>query len=355
MAKKKLRVGLIGATGYGGVGLIELLINHPYISIAALMAKQEIDKPISTIYPHLKGFCDLPVFDPADPKCPHDFDIVFYATPDGVGQKEARKWLNKGVKVIDYSGDFRFNDKDSYASYAARIGKPKEHADPDILHSSTYGLPELHREKIASSDLVGNPGCFAVSCILGIVPALKFGLIDSKDIIFDAKSGVSGAGKTPSPLFHFPARYEAVNAYKITGHQHVYEIERELASLTDKEIKITFTPHVIPVSRGIIATTYANIATNVNMENLREAYDSMYSKEPFIRIFSHGEILSTTDVRGSNFCNILLTIDSRTGKLIVISVIDNLVKGQAGNALQNMNIMMQIEETTGLMYPGNFP
>jgi len=355
MAKKKLRVGLIGATGYGGVGLIELLINHPYISIAALMAKQEIDKPISAIYPHLKGFCDLPVFDPADPKCPHDFDIVFYATPDGVGQKEARKWLNKGVKVIDYSGDFRFNDKDSYASYAARIGKPKEHADPDILHSSTYGLPELHREKIANSDLVGNPGCFAVSCILGIVPALKFGLIDSKDIIFDAKSGVSGAGKTPSPLFHFPARYEAVNAYKITSHQHVYEIERELASLTDKEIKITFTPHVIPVSRGIIATIYANIATNVNMENLREAYGSMYSKEPFIRIFSHGEILSTTDVRGSNFCNILLTIDSRTGKLIVISVIDNLVKGQAGNALQNMNIMMQIEETTGLMYPGNFP
>jgi N-acetyl-gamma-glutamyl-phosphate reductase len=187
------------------------------------------------------------------------------------------------------------------------------------------------------------------------VPALKFGLIDSKDIIFDAKSGVSGAGKTPSPLFHFPARYEAMNAYKVTGHQHVYEIERELASLIDKEIKITFTPHVIPVSRGIIATTYANIATNVNMENLREAYDSMYSKEPFIRIFSHGEILSTTDVRGSNFCNILLTIDSRTGKLIVISVIDNLVKGQAGNALQNMNIMMQIEETTGLMYPGNFP
>jgi len=355
MAKKKLRVGLIGATGYGGVGLIELLINHPYISIAALMAKQEIDKPISAIYPHLKGFCDLPVFDPADPKCPHDFDIVFYATPDGVGQKEARKWLNKGVKVIDYSGDFRFNDKDSYASYAARIGKPKEHADPDILHSSTYGLPELHREKIASSDLVGNPGCFAVSCILGIVPALKFGLIDSNDIIFDAKSGVSGAGKTPSPLFHFPARYEAMNAYKVTGHQHVYEIERELASLTDKEIKITFTPHVIPVSRGIIATIYANIATNVNMGNLRDAYGSMYSKEPFIRIFSHGEILSTTDVRGSNFCNILLTIDSRTGKLIVISVIDNLVKGQAGNALQNMNIMMQIEETTGLMYPGNFP
>ncbi len=355
MSKKKIRAGIIGATGYGGVGLIELLINHPYITIGALMAKHDIHKPISTIYPHLKGFCDLPVFDPSAPDCPDDFDIVFYATPDGVGQKGARRWLNEGVKVIDYSGDFRFNDKDSYASYASRIGKAKKHADPDILPSSIYGLPELHRAEIVDSALVGNPGCFAISCILGIVPALKSGLIDNKDIIFDAKSGVSGAGKTPLPAFHFPARYEAMNAYKVTGHQHVYEIERELAIMLGKETEITFTPHVIPVSRGIITTIYANLLPKVNMESLREAYDSMYSKEPFIRVFSQGEILSTTDVRGSNFCNISLNIDSRTGKLIVISLIDNLVKGQAGNALQNMNIMMQIEETTGLMYPGNFP
>lgn len=355
MAAKKIKVGLIGATGYGGVGLIELLINHPSVTIGALMAKQEINRPISSIYPHLKGFCDLPVFDPTDPGCPDDFDIIFYATPDGVSQKEARKWLNKGVKVIDYSGDFRFNDKDSYASYAARIEKEKEHADPDILPFSTYGLPELHKEKIASSDLVGNPGCFAVSCILGLSPALKSGLIDCKDIIFDTKSGVSGAGKKPSPMFHFPARYEAMNAYKVTGHQHVYEIERELSLLSSKEIKITFTPHVVPLSRGIIATIYANLLPNVNMKILRDAYKNTYDTEPFIRVFSHGEILSSTDVRGSNFCNISLNIDSRTGKLIIISLIDNLVKGQAGNALQNMNIMMQIEETAGLMYPGNFP
>jgi N-acetyl-gamma-glutamyl-phosphate reductase len=355
MAKKKIRVGLIGATGYGGVGLIELLINHPSVVISALIAKQETGKPISAVYPHLKGFCDLPVFDPADPQCPHDFDIVFYATPDGVGQKEATEWLQKGVKVIDYSGDFRFNDKKSYASYAARIGKPTEHASPDILQSTTYGLPELYRKIIANSTLVGNPGCFAVSCILGLVPALKFGLINSEDIIFDAKTGVSGAGKTPSPSFHYPARYEAMNAYKVTGHQHVYEIERELSRAADKEIKITFTPHVIPVSRGIITTIYATITDNANIKYVRDAYDTMYGTEPFIRVFSHGEVVSNTDVRGSNFCNISLTIDSRTGKLIVISVIDNLVKGQAGNALQNMNIMMHLEETTGLMYSGNFP
>ena len=355
MAKKKIHVGLIGATGYGGVGLIKLLINHPLITLAALMAKQETGKPISEVYPHLKGFCDLPVFDPADPQCPDDFDIVFYATPDGVGQKEAAKWLQQDVKVIDYSGDFRFNDKESYASYAARIGKPKEHANPDILHSTTYGLPEVHREKIATSQIVGNPGCFAVSCILGLIPALKFDLIESEGIIFDTKTGVSGAGKAPSPLFHFPARYEAMNAYKVTGHQHVFEIERELSRVAGKELKVTFTPHVIPVSRGIVATIYATVTPHANIETVREAYETVYGKEPFIRVFSHEEVICSTDVRGSNFCNISLSIDSRTGKLIVISVIDNLVKGQAGNALQNMNIMMHIEETTGLMYPGNYP
>jgi N-acetyl-gamma-glutamyl-phosphate reductase len=355
MVKKKIKVGIIGAAGYGGVGLIEHLINHPFVTMGALIEKRDINKPISVIYPHLKGFCDLPVLDPDDPNCPDDFDIVFYATPDGVGQKGARAWLRKGVKVIDYSGDFRFNDKDSYASYALRIGMTEKHADPDILPSSTYGLPELHRAEIAESDLVGNPGCFAVSCILGLAPALKSGLIDTHDIVVDAKTGASGAGKTPAPTFHFPARYEAMNAYKVTGHQHVCEIERELSLLGGEEIKITFTPHVVPLSRGIITTIYANLLQRANMESLRDAYQSMYTKEPFIRLFSHGEIVSTSDVRGSNFCNISLCIDQRTVKLIVISVIDNLVKGQAGNALQNMNIMMGIEETTGLMYPGSFP
>jgi N-acetyl-gamma-glutamyl-phosphate reductase len=355
MVKKKIRVGLIGAAGYGGVGLIELLINHPSISICALVDKQDTNKPISEIYPHLKGFCDLPVLDPADLDCAGKFDLIVFATPDGVAQRQARKWLNEGTKVIDYSGDFRFSDREGYASYAARIGGSEEHADPDILPSSMYGLPELYRKEIATSNLVGNPGCFAASCILGLAPALKLRLIDSDDIIIDAKSGVSGAGKTPKPSFHFPARHEAANAYKVTGHQHICEIEREFALLTGKETRITFTPHVVPLTRGIISTMYANLLPQVGLERLRDAYSSMYYREPFIRVYSHGETLSTTDVRGTNFCNISLNIDPRTEKLIVISVIDNLVKGQAGNALQNMNIMMGIKETAGLMHPGRFP
>jgi N-acetyl-gamma-glutamyl-phosphate reductase len=355
MTKKHISVGVIGATGYGGVGLVELLINHPFAAIGGLMAKQDINKPISTIYPHLRGFCDLRVYDHLDPECPDNFDIVFYATPDGVGQMDASRWLDRGVKVIDYSGDFRFNDRRSYASYAQRIGRKETHADPEILSSSTYGLPELHRKEIAKSVLVGNPGCYAVACILGIAPALKFRLVERDGMVFDGKSGVSGAGKTPSPLFHFPARHEAMHAYKVTGHQHVYEIERELTAVSGGEVTITFTPHVVPLSRGIIATIYADLLPEVTFEHVRDAYQAMYADEPFIRVFTHGEVISTTDVRGSNFCNISLNIDQRTGKLIAISVIDNLMKGQAGNAVQNMNIMLGFEETAGLMRAGIFP
>ncbi|MFW6148101.1 MAG: N-acetyl-gamma-glutamyl-phosphate reductase [Thermodesulfobacteriota bacterium] len=355
MSTKHIKAGVIGATGYGGVGLIELLINHPFAVLGGLMAKQDINKPISAVYPHLRGFCDLPVFDPLDPECPDDFDIVFYATPDGVGQKGAGKWLEKGTKVIDYSGDFRFNDNQSYLSYARRIGKTEMHADPKILGLSTYGLPELHREEIAGSVLVGNPGCYAVACILGIAPALKFGLVKREGIVFDGKSGVSGAGKTPSPKFHFPARHESMNAYKVTGHQHVYEVERELTAISGKKITITFTPHVVPISRGIIVTIYADLCGEISLGQVLDAYEALYTDQAFIRIFTHGELISTTDVRGSNFCNISLNIDPRTGKLIAISVIDNLVKGQAGNAVQNMNLMMGIDETTGLMHAGIFP
>ena len=214
----KIRVGIIGAGGYGGCGAIELLLGHPRAEIAALIDKQDVGKPISELYPHLKGFCDLPLLDPNDPNLPHDFHVVFFATPDGVGQKEASSWLDKGIKVIDYSGDFRFNDLETYRGYAARIEKKAEHTSPDLLPQSVYGLAELHRDEIANSSLVGNPGCFAVSCILGLAPALKGNVIETETIICDAKTGVSGAGKRPSPTFHYPARYEAMNAYRISGH-----------------------------------------------------------------------------------------------------------------------------------------
>ena len=351
----KIKVGIIGAGGYGGCGAIEILIEHPEVEISALMAKHETGKPVSDIYPHLKGFCDLPVFDPQDPACPDDFDVVFYATPDGVGQQYAKIWLEKGVKIIDYSGDFRFNDPDTYKSYAKRIGKTWEHASPELLSQTVYGLAELHRNEIAKSSIVGNPGCFAVSCILGLAPAISASLVEKNSIICDAKTGVSGAGKTPSPTFHYPARYDAMNAYKISGHQHVFEIERELSLIADEEIKVTFTPHVVPLTRGILSTIYGNLTGSTNVNDILDIYKEFYKDSKFIRIFGPERYQASTDVRGSNFCNLSINVDERTGKLIIVSLIDNLMKGQAGSAVQNMNIMLGLEETTGLLKPGRFP
>jgi len=352
---QKIRAAIIGAGGYGGCGAVELLIGHPNVEIAALFDKQDIGKSLSDIYPHLRGFCDLPLLDPDDRNRPEDFDVVFFSTPDGVGQKEARHWLSKNIKVIDYSGDFRFNNADTYKGYAARIGKTLEHASPDLLLQAVYGLAELHRKEIAAAKVVGNPGCFAVSCILGLAPAMKGDLIEEGSIICDSKTGVSGAGKKPAPAFHYPARYDAMNAYRISGHQHVYEIERELGLVAGKEMKITFTPHVIPLCRGILSTIYADLKPGRNAETAFETYRSFYRGEAFVRVFGPGSTVISTDVRGSNFCNISVNADPRTGKLIVVSVIDNLVKGQAGSAVQNMNLMFGLEETAGLFRPGQYP
>jgi N-acetyl-gamma-glutamyl-phosphate reductase len=351
----KIRVGIIGASGYGGCGAIELLQNHPYVEISGLFAKQDTGKPISELYPHLKGFCDLLVRAPDDPNSPDDFQVVFFATPDGVGQTGARKWIERGAKVIDYSGDFRFNDLETYKGYAARIGRPQEHASPELLPRSVYGLTELHRSKISQSNLVGNPGCFAVSCILGLSPAINSKLIDPDSIIFDAKTGVSGAGKSPNPTFHYPARYESMNAYKIAGHQHVYEIERELSLLAGQDLKVTFTPHVVPLCRGILTTIYAQLNAGQTLKTVEEAYRTFYKDDVFVRIFGPETPQVSVNVRGSNFCNISLNMDERTGKLIVVSLIDNLVKGQAGSAVQNMNIMLGLDETIGLSHPGIYP
>jgi len=352
---EKIKVGIVGAGGYGGCGAIEILCRHPHVTIESLMAVHDIGKPISSLYPHLTGFCDLPVLSTEDPAVPDSFDVVFFATPDGVGQQQAARWLDNGAKIIDYSGDFRFDSAEIYRGYAERIGRNPEHAAPHLLSRTVYGLTELHREQLPGADLVGNPGCFAVSCILGLAPAAAENLIEFDTIVCDAKSGVSGAGKTPKPTFHYPARYECMNAYKIAGHQHVFEIERELSRLAGKEITITFTPHVVPLSRGILSTIYAQTRQGISIGDLVDAYRSFYAGEAFIRVFEPGTALMSTDVRGSNFCNISVNYDDRTGKMIVVSLIDNLMKGQAGSAVQNMNVLFGLGESEGLGIPGFFP
>lgn len=351
----KIRVGIIGAGGYGGCGAIEILSRHPYAELKALIDKQDVGRPISELYPHLEGFCDLPILSPDDAERLENLDVVFFSTPDGVGQKEAPYWLARGIKVIDYSGDFRFNDPEIYKGYAERIGRKAAHASPHLLKEAVYGLAELHRGEIAQARIVGNPGCFAVSCILGLAPALKEGLIGQEGIVCDAKTGVSGAGKNPSPTFHYPARYEAMNAYKVSGHQHVYEIERELSLAAGRQINITFTPHVVPLCRGIMSTLYGKLDQGLSARTIEEAYRAFYKEDDFIRIYGPQKPLVSTNVRGSNFCALSVNMDERTGMLIIVSHIDNLVKGQAGSAVQNMNIMFGLPENAGLNHPGLYP
>ncbi|MBQ7188558.1 MAG: N-acetyl-gamma-glutamyl-phosphate reductase [Kiritimatiellae bacterium] len=350
-----IRVKVVGATGYGGVGITELLLRHPEVKLVSLIAREAVGQKINEVYPHLDGFCDLPVLAADDPAAQEPVDVVFYSTPDRVGMYQAPDDLAKGAKVIDYSGDFRFTSEEAYADYATRIGKDPVHASPQLLGKNVYGLAELHRADIRKADLVGNPGCFACSCILGMAAAAKEKMILPHSVICDCKSGVSGAGKKPKPGFHYPARYENMNAYRLSGHQHVCEVERELSQQAGEDIKITFTAQVVPVCRGILSTLYADLRAPMSEGEVLELYRSFYRDSPFVRIYPSNTDMSTQYVRGTNYCNLVVSVDSRVNRLRIVAHIDNLMKGQAGSALQNMNLMFGLPENTGLDHAGVYP
>ncbi len=350
-----IKAKVIGASGYGGVGIIELLIGHPEVSIESLVALENTGMAISDLYPHLKGFCDLPISPPGQPGA--EVDVTFMATPDRVGMKLAQAELDAGAKVIDYSGDFRFNSAEAYASYARRIGLDPGHCTPELLGAAVYGLAELHRADLTpSTALVGNPGCFAVSCILGLAPAVHAGLIQTDGMICDCKTGVSGAGKKLNPMFHFPARYEQMNAYRLSGHQHVCEVERELGLLAGRhDLALTFTAQVVPVCRGIMSTLYGVLTKDLSETAALQIFRDFYADSPFVRVLESTATVGTQQVRGTNYCNLVVSVDTRTRRLRVVSYIDNLVKGQAGSALQNMNLLFGLDETAGMKGPGMYP
>jgi N-acetyl-gamma-glutamyl-phosphate reductase len=351
-----IKAKIVGAGGYGGVGITELLLRHPHAQIGCLVDTENVGLPFSDLYPHLKGFCDEKIIAPNDPKALEPHDVVFFSTPDGVGMQFARPELEKGAKVIDYSGDFRFNDLNEYAEYARRIGRDPQHKSPDLVKDTVYGVAELHRGEINQQrKLVGNPGCFAISCLLGLSPAMKFKLVDPASLICDCKTAVSGAGKKPSPVFHYPARYDYMNAYKLSGHQHVMEVERELGLLAGQKICVTFTTQVVPMCRGILSCCYGTLAAGIKPEQVMEAYQAFHKGNAFVRLFDRNAAIGTVHVRGTNYCNLIVDVDARTNRLRVISHIDNLMKGQAGNALQNMNLLFGFGETTGLDRPAQYP
>jgi N-acetyl-gamma-glutamyl-phosphate reductase len=351
-----IKVKIVGASGYGGIGVTEIIHGHPEAEIVALISRDDVGTPISDVYPHLKGFVDMKICAVDSPEALVEADVVFMATPDQVGMKLAPDEIAKGSKVIDYSGDFRFNTKEAYAEYARRIGLNTTHASPELMEHSVYGLSELHRRELnTSTSIVGNPGCFAVSCILGLSPAVKSGILDPAFIVCDCKTGVSGAGKKPSPTFHYPARYDHMNAYKLAGHQHVCEIERELSLLAGSDIKITFTSHVVPVCRGIMSTLYGALKKDMSEEEVIAIYREFFKNDAFIRVFNSTAPIGSPHVRGSNYCNLVVSVDRRTQRLRVVAYIDNLMKGQAGSAVQNMNLICGLPETMGLDRPGMFP
>lgn len=349
-------VKIIGATGYGGLGMIEILLRHPEFKLIAIAATQEVGKPISAVWPYLEGFCDMPIL-AADSDEFRDMaaDVVVSSTPDGVGMTRAPAELAAGRKFLDYSGDFRFNSTELYAEYATRIGKDPVHKSPELLPEAVYGLSELHRTEIAGARLVGNPGCFAMSCILGLAPAVKDGLVELDGIICDCKTAISGAGKKATQTYHYPERYDNMNAYRLSGHQHVMEIERELALLAGRDIRVTFTPQVVPMCRGIMSVLYGKLPTGATQKKILECYRAAYAGDRFVFVKDGSQPAGTVDVRGSNRCLLTVATDERTGVFRVVSHIDNLVKGQAGSAAQNLNLMFGYPEDAGLDGPGSHP
>lgn len=357
MQRKRYRAQIVGATGYGGLGMTEQLVRHPEIEITGLLAKSDVGKAISEFFPHLRGFCDRVVDEAREEVIGQDADVVIFSTPDRVAMQYAPRLREAGIRVLDYSGDFRFQDVAVYQRYAERQPSVagRAHDCPELLPRSAYGVPELFRGDIRDAGLVGNPGCFSIAMELALAPALKAGLLEPRSIVVDGKTGISGAGKKPTPSFHFPERVENVTPYRVAAHQHGVEAALHLSRYAGREVGLTFVPHLVPISRGIECTCYAQLAAETSFERVQELYCDTYRDEPFVRVLPRGVAPGPKAVHGSNLCDLSLFVDAENERLVVVSSIDNLMKGQAANALQNINLMLGLEETLGLdripLYP----
>lgn len=344
-----IKASVVGATGYLGGEVIRLLLNHPLISLSHLTSTSSRGQPLYAHHPSLRGVTRA-VFEEYDAETvAKDSDVVFCAVPHGaaIGVASELLSLDPEVKVIDLSADFRLRDA---AAYAAWYGA--EHTAPGLLPQAVYGLPELYGDAIGATRLVANPGCYPTSAILGLAPLLFHGAIEPKTLIVDSKSGVSGAGRALSAQTHYPECNESIKAYAVASHRHTPEIEQECSALCGAPVTITFTPHLVPMNRGILTVAYADLAPGADPSSLHGLYESFYARAPFVRVLEEGVLPETRAVRGTNFCDVQIVTDKRTGRAIAISAIDNLIKGGAGQAVQNCNILYSLPETTGLMATG---
>ena len=337
-----IRAGIIGATGYAGAELVRILSGHPQVTITQVVSKSYAGKKLSELYPTLRGIVDLTCREIDTDALANECDVVFTALPHGAAAEVIAQLMDKGLRVVDLSADFR-NDAGVYQEWYGI-----DHCAKGLLEKSVYGLCELHREKIRHADLVGNPGCYTTCSILGAAPLLANGLIEPNSVIIDAKSGVSGAGRGLGIDYHFCECTENTKAYKIGKHRHTSEIEQELSLLAGSDMKVTFTPHLIPQKRGILATIYADLKKTMSTAELLAVYREFYQGEYFVRIYDEGSLPETNHVAGSNFADIGLVVDKRTNRVVVVSCIDNLYKGAAGQAVQNMNLMFGLDERTAI-------
>lgn len=335
-----LKVGIVGGTGYTGVELLRLLAQHPEVSFSAITSRKEAGLPVSDLFQSLRGRVHLRFADPADAPLT-DCDVVFFATPNGVAMHQAEILVKAGIRVVDLSADFRIRDVAVWEKWYGMT-----HACPGLVGEAVYGLPEVNRERIRKALLVANPGCYPTAVQLGFLPLVEAGIVDLEHLVADCKSGVSGAGRKSETHILFSEASDSLKAYAVGGHRHLPEITQGLSDRAPRPLKLTFVPHLTPMVRGIHATLYARVDS---MADLQELYERRFAQEPFVDVMPAGSHPETRGVRASNVCRIAVHRPQNGDTVVVLSVIDNLVKGAAGQAVQNMNLMFGLPETLGVM------
>ncbi|MEN8262634.1 MAG: N-acetyl-gamma-glutamyl-phosphate reductase [Nitrospirota bacterium] len=340
-----LKVAILGGSGYAGSELLRLLLSHPDVKVTAVTSERSAGLPVSDVFQNFRN-TDLKFESMKVESLVKKADLFFLCLPHKASQEAVAFFYGAGKKVIDFSADYRIKNRKIYEKWYST-----PHSFAHLLKKAVYGLPELHRDRIKDCSLVANPGCYPTSSILGLAPIIGESFIDSGSVIIDSKSGTSGAGRNPAQQLMFCEVNESIKAYSITMHRHTPEIEQELSFLSNRNIKLIFTPHLVPMDRGILSTIYVRLSKKTSLQNIQKIYRNFYRKEPFVRVLNNGVYPATKHVRGSNFCDISVFLDKRAGNehtLIIVSAIDNLLKGASGLAVQNMNIMYGFEETAGL-------
>ena len=341
--EKKLKIGIVGGTGYTGVELLRLLAVHPNAELTCITSRGEAGLPVADMFPSLRGYVNLAFSDPASADL-SACDVVFFATPHGVAMGQAQSLLNAKVKIIDLAADFRLQDVSTFEQWYKM-----PHTCAEILKEAVYGIPELYRDKLKNANVIGNPGCYPTTVLLGLAPLLELGLIDfTAPIIADCKSGVSGAGRKAEVATLFAESSDNMKAYGVAGHRHHPEIHAQISQLAGQKVDFIFTPHLVPMIRGMLSTIYVKLSEKANNLDLQTLFEKRYANEQFVDVLPAGSVPETRSVRGSNQLRMALHKHAVTGYFTIVVVQDNLVKGAAGQAVQNMNIMFDLNENAGL-------